>query len=127
MGCLGGFGVCSIDVGSVMKEVLSQGLDAWIWQRVTSLFLVLYFLPILIFWVLPSANVVAVWQPFLFAPSMRILGGLASISILIHACIGIWVVATDYVQIDLYQQLVLSFFYLLTFLSSILMLVALWA
>lgn len=127
MGFLDGFGVCSIDVGSVMKEVLSQGLDAWIWQRVTSLFLVLYFLPILIFWVLPSANVVAVWQPFLLAPSMRILGGLASISILIHACIGIWVVATDYVQIDLYQQLVLSFFYLLTVLSSILMLAALWA
>ena len=118
--------VYQIRVVVIMKETMSSGLDAWLWQRISSIFLTLYILPILLFWLLTAASWHD-WQVFLFAPSMRILGGLASVSLLLHACIGIWVVATDYIQIDRIQQVVLSFFYVVTVLSSIVMMVSLWS
>lgn len=110
-----------------MKETFSKGLDAWLWQRITSLFLTAYIFPILLFWLMPQAVTLDAWRTLLFSTPMRILGGLASISLLVHACIGIWVVATDYIQIDWYQQLVLSLFYIITVVSSVVLIISLWS
>ena len=110
-----------------MKDNFSKGLDAWLWQRITSLFLTVYILPILLFWLLHQAVSLDAWRILLFSSPMRILGVLASISLLIHACIGIWVVATDYIQIDRYQQSVLSLFYLITVISSMVLIISLWS
>jgi len=106
---------------------MDNGVDAWLVQRVTSLFLVSYFLPVLIFWAITPVALVDHWRLFLLSSEMRVLGGMASVALLIHACIGIWVVATDYIHIDFYQQAALSFFYLITTVSSAVMLVLLWS
>lgn len=110
-----------------MKETFSKGLDAWLWQRITSLFLTAYILPVLLFWMLPQAVTMDAWRIFLFSVPMRVLGGLAAISLLIHACIGIWVVATDYIQVDGYQQIVLTVFYMITVISSMVLIIGLWS
>lgn len=106
---------------------MDNGVDAWLLQRVTSLFLVAYFLPLLVFWAVTPVAMVDHWGRFLLSSEMRVLGGMASVALLVHACIGIWVVATDYIQIDFYQQAILSFFYLITTVSSAVMLVLLWS
>ena len=106
---------------------MDKGLNGWLLQRVTSLFLLFYIVPLLFFWLLVPSASFSSWHTFVMYAEMRVLGGLAAISLLVHACIGIWVVATDYVQIAGYQQLVLSIFYAITVLSSMAMLVMLWS
>lgn len=98
----------------------TNGLDSWILQRASAIFLLLYMWPLLIFWlIVPEFYAGATWQDFLLCSQMRVLGVLAMFGLLLHACIGVWVVVTDYIHIDIYRQAVLIIFYLITILSSL--------
>ena len=106
---------------------MNDGLSGWIWQRVSAVFLLFYILPILGFWFFSSDLYnFEIWHRFLLSSVMKILGFFAAISLGVHACIGLWTVATDYIQILIYQRIVLWFLYLLTIGSSVAMLFILW-
>lgn len=106
---------------------MNDGLAGWIWQRVSAVFLLFYILPVLGFWFLSSNfSSFDVWYQFLVAPGMKILGFFAAVSLSVHACVGLWVVATDYIQILFYQRIVLWVLYLMTIGSSLAMLCIFW-
>ena len=104
-----------------------KGLNDWIWQRISAVFLTAYLSPILGFYAL-HAPVLSqqMWQSFLLHPAMKILGALAAISLFVHASIGSWVVATDYIKPMTIQRWILAGLYLIIFGSSIGVLVILW-
>jgi succinate dehydrogenase hydrophobic membrane anchor protein len=103
-----------------LKHYFQHGLFAWVLQRVTAIFLLLYLLPLLYVWLrAPATDVVHYWQMMLLNTPMRVLGALAFVSLVLHACVGSWVVITDYVQIEPYQRFLLVFFYAITVASSV--------
>lgn len=107
-----------------MKSMTNSGLSAWIWQRVTAVLMLFYSVPILLFWVVWSGSYdLAVWHQLLWHPAMRVLGMLTMLSATVHAVIGLWVVATDYIQVESLQRMVLCFFYGITILSLVIALV----
>ena len=99
---------------------LTKGLNSWIIQRISAVLLLLYLVPLLLFWLLvPDIYSGVTWHDFLLCSQMRVLGVLAMVGLLLHACIGMWVIVTDYIHIDIYRQTVLAIFYLITIFSSI--------
>lgn len=103
-----------------LRHYFQNGLFAWVVQRVTAVFLLFYLLPLLYVWLrAPETGVVHYWQMMLLNTPMRVLGMLALVSLVLHACIGSWVVITDYVQIEPYQRFLLVLFYAITVASSV--------
>lgn len=95
------------------------GLRQWLLVRITAIFLAIYITAVLSFWVgYPQAGLSA-WASFLHSKSMRVIGVLAGLAVILHACIGIWVVSTDYIKPANIQRLFLAFAYLIIMLSSI--------
>ena len=106
---------------------MNDGLSGWIWQRVSAVFLLFYILPVLGFWFISSDLYnFNIWNHFLLSPGMKILGFFAAVSLSVHACIGLWTVATDYIHILFSQRIILWFLYLVTIGSSVAMLFILW-
>ena len=104
-----------------------KGLHDWLMQRVSAVFLTVYILPLLIFWILgDSTQDHHAWRTFLLSPVMKILGGFAAIGLFVHAVIGAWIVATDYIKPPKLQTVVLATINLIIFVSSISLLVMLW-
>lgn len=113
----------------LIKQALAQekGLNDWLLQRISAVFLSVYLLPVLVFWMVHADLLTqASWQAFLLHPVMKVLGGFAAISLFIHATIGIWVVGTDYIKPEVLQKNILAVFYLIIFASSISLLLILW-
>tara|TARA_B100001989_G_C24530735_1_gene461467 strand:+ start:1016 stop:1369 length:354 start_codon:yes stop_codon:yes gene_type:complete len=107
-------------MASVALYSYKKGLGSWVLQRISALFLIAYIVPLLFFWVLHAEFVSPmVWKQFLLSTEMRILGILASLSLVIHAMIGAWVVATDYIHIDGIKRVTLALFYVITVGSSV--------
>ncbi len=97
-----------------------NGLGSWVLQRVSAIFLLAYLLPVLVFWLVSeNSTSIILWRQFLVRTDMRVLGALASISLIVHATIGAWVVTTDYIHIDRVKWAVLAIFYILTMVSSL--------
>lgn len=68
---------------------------------------------------MPEQNMAVYWQAKLLSVPMRILGVMALVSLVLHACMGSWVVMTDYIQVEPYQRFFLIFFYAITVASSV--------
>lgn len=97
-----------------------NGLGSWVLQRVSALFLLAYLLPVLVFWLVAEDSAsITLWRQFLVRIDMRVLGVLASISLIVHATIGAWVVTTDYIHIDRVKWAMLAMFYILSIVSSL--------
>lgn len=98
----------------------SLGLNDWILQRVSAVFLVLYFGILLGFWVVfPVFSGALFWRGVLLRVEMRILGMLAMLALSVHACIGTWVVATDYLHMAWAQRLFLVVVYLFAIITAV--------
>ena len=94
------------------------GLRQWLLVRITAVFIAIYITAVLSFWVgYPQADL-STWASFLHSKSMRVIGVLAGLAAMLHACIGIWVVSTDYIKPANIQRLFLAFAYLIIVLSS---------
>lgn len=107
-------------MASVALYSFKKGLGSWVLQRVSALFLIAYLLPLLLFWALHTEfESPMVWKQFLLTTEIRILGVLASLSLIIHAMIGAWVVATDYIHIKGIKWVTLALFYVITVGASI--------
>ena len=107
-----------------MNLNLQNGLNLWILQRISALFLSLYVICVLGFWLsLRQADDLVLWHGFIFSLEMKVLGFFSGVSLVAHACIGLWVVATDYIHIEIYRKIALWFMGLIVVISSILMLI----
>lgn len=104
-----------------------KGLFWWFCQRISAVFLFAYIAPLLYFWyVYYPVGTVALWKGFLLHPAMKILGFFAALSLFVHACIGVWVVSTDYVKIISVRNIILCILYIVVILSSLVMFFIFW-
>ena len=117
------------EVMVLIKQAIGnqKGLYDWVMQRVSALFLTAYIVPLLVFWmVVDVGQGYEAWRLFLLSPVMKILGAFAAIGLFVHAVIGAWIVATDYIKPPRLQTAVLALVNLIIFASSISLLIILW-
>lgn len=97
-----------------MKGVLS-GLNAWVVQRASAVYLLLFIviMPATIFYL--EINSFSSWHAFIFSPFVDVSWVLFFVSVLIHAWVGIRDVVVDYVHSFAMRLIALSFiaFYLI--------------
>ena len=107
--------VCGVNGVRVFGK---KGLTDWVVQRCSAVFIVVYVFALLGYdiTIADSADLHA-WAPYLFSPSMVVLGLLAFLAIMVHALIGIWTVCTDYVPDQNLQVSVLLITYLMIIFS----------
>ena len=120
--------VCEEVVVLIKQAIGNQkGLYDWVMQRISALFLTVYIVPLLVFWIMGDAKQgFQAWQLFLLSPVMKILGAFAAIGLFVHAVIGAWIVATDYIKPPRLQTGILALVNLIIFVSSISLLIILW-
>ena len=120
--------VCEEVVVLIKQAIGNQkGLYDWVMQRISALFLTAYIVPLLVFWIMGDAKQgFQAWQLFLLSPVMKILGAIAAIGLFVHAVIGAWIVATDYIKPPRLQTGILALVNLIIFVSSISLLIILW-
>jgi succinate dehydrogenase / fumarate reductase membrane anchor subunit len=95
-----------------------SGLQDWLIQRVTAVILLVYVFVLVGFFAGAGAVDFDLWVRFMTNPLMQIMNTLALVSLLGHAWIGLWTIATDYVKpavIRFFVQFV-SFLFLFVYL-----------
>jgi succinate dehydrogenase / fumarate reductase membrane anchor subunit len=80
------------------------GYFNWYLQRVTTVFTVVFVAMLLWHAKVHHAHTVVQWHVFMHRPYPFILSGLAMVSMIIHAYIGLWTVLTDYVRHRVFQK-----------------------
>lgn len=117
------------EVVVLIKQAIGnqKGLYDWLMQRVSAVFLTAYIMPLLVFWMMGDAGQdYQAWRLFLLSPVMKILGAFAAIGLFVHAVIGAWIVATDYIKPPRLQTGILALLNFIIFVSSISLLIILW-
>lgn len=77
---------------------LCSGPAVWVMQRVSAVLMLLYFAPILGYWLLCPNLGYMWWSAFLSSNIMLGLLLLNLVMFLLHAMIGFWTVFTDYIS-----------------------------
>ncbi len=104
-----------------MNIYQQTGYEDWLLQRFSSVVLLLYIGILLGFWAIYADSLTRIiWYDFLMSPAMRVLGGLSSVALMVHAIIGSWVVLTDYVKINWLQLFLIFIFYVIIVGSNVL-------
>ncbi len=78
-----------------------SGLYDWVVQRITAIYLAIYFVGLLGFLVLTPEFTYSSWSSLFSATWMRIASLAALVAICAHAWVGLWTVSTDYLTGDL--------------------------
>jgi succinate dehydrogenase / fumarate reductase membrane anchor subunit len=95
----------------------SSGLQEWVFQRVSGLYILFYFMIIIFFLINNSFSVLHGDFVFFFtSPSMKGLTFIFYLNLVYHSWVGIWTILTDYIN----NRSVRSFFQLL-FISILLL------
>lgn len=85
----------------MVKNVMSfgrSGLSDWVIQRVSAVILGVYFVGLLGFMVITPDLGYAEWQALFSSTWMRIASLAALLALCAHAWIGMWTIATDYLN-----------------------------
>jgi succinate dehydrogenase / fumarate reductase membrane anchor subunit len=77
---------------------LASGLRAWVLQRISAMYLLVFFVYLLAVFVFTPPADYAQWRAFVAQPLMSIAILLFYVSLLLHAWVGIRDVLIDYVQ-----------------------------
>ena len=78
-----------------------SGVYDWVVQRITAVYLALYFVGLMGFLVAHPDLTFAQWQGLFHATWMRIASLFALVALCAHAWVGLWTIATDYLTSDL--------------------------
>lgn len=74
------------------------GIRDWLIQRVTAVVLGVYTV-VLLFYIINTPDLTfATWSECFSHPLMQVATFLALVSLMLHAWVGIWTVATDYIK-----------------------------
>jgi succinate dehydrogenase / fumarate reductase, membrane anchor subunit len=76
-----------------------NGLQDWVVQRITAIFLALYIFFFIGFFILNPNPSYSEWHLLFSSFWMKTTTSIVIISIIVHAWIGIWTVITDYIHI----------------------------
>jgi len=75
-----------------------SGVTDWIVQRVSALVLGAYALCVMSYVMLNAPLTFQSWQEYILSTPMKLFTLLALLSLLGHAWVGLWTVATDYIK-----------------------------
>ena len=76
----------------------TRGLQDWLIQRVTAVFLAIYFIYLLSLLFTHGVDSYFVWKSLFGQLWMKVATDIAVICIALHAWVGLWTVFTDYVK-----------------------------
>ena len=76
----------------------ASGFKAWVWQRITAVYIGLFGLYLLISLLFSAPENYAAWQAWFTGPIMQITMLLFVLAILLHAWVGIRDIFIDYVK-----------------------------
>ena len=96
-----------------------NGLSDWLLQRISAIVLAAYTLTLAVFLASHAPLTFSAWQSFMLSTPMKLFSVLALLSLLAHAWIGLWTIATDYIQ-PLAARLLFHALYALTLLLLLL-------
>lgn len=82
-----------------VMSLSGQGLRDWVIQRISSVFLGVYVVFLFGYIVFHSGLQFYDWYNLFQNVWMRIFSALALISLILHAWIGVWTIATDYLKV----------------------------
>lgn len=109
-----------------MSSIDKRGVRDW-WLQRLSAWLILLYVPV--FMVLVAVQHPVSYQEWvlLFSPIiMKVLAALALLGIVVHAAIGFWVVATDYIECDRARKLAIILMHVLITGSALALGIMLW-
>ena len=79
-------------------SLTGNGLRDWLWQRISSVVLALYFVTVSLFFFIHPHLDFFILRHFFSTTIMQIFTLLALLSLFLHAWVGIWTVITDYIN-----------------------------
>lgn len=75
-----------------------QGMRAWVWQRLTALYLALFILAALVWLLVSPPQDAEAWRAALGHPAVTMALALFYLTLLIHAWVGLRDVVLDYIH-----------------------------
>ena len=75
-----------------------QGLRAWLWQRLTSVYLTLFIIAALITYAVNAPLDYAGWRALLAQPAINVATAIFILALLFHAGVGMRDILVDYVH-----------------------------
>ena len=81
-----------------VTSLTRNGLRDWLVQRATSIILAAYTLFILSYLLFHPHIDFYAWQNLFASPWMKIFSVLSLLSLILHAWVGMWTIATDYLK-----------------------------
>lgn len=85
----------------MVKSVLSvnhQGLRDWVIQRLSAVYMAIYFISLIAYIVCSPSLTFAAWHGLFTHPAMQVFTILFLLALMFHAWIGVWTIFTDYVK-----------------------------
>ena len=82
-----------------VTSLTRNGLQDWLIQRVSAVFLACYTFFLCGFFLLHPHLTYAAWYDLFHHQSMKIVTIIAMLALFFHAWIGIWTVTTDYIKL----------------------------
>lgn len=73
-----------------------SGLFDWLYQRVSALVLLAYFLVVIGYILSPGDLVFTEWKAFMLSTPMKLFSLLSLVMLIAHAWVGLWTITTDY-------------------------------
>lgn len=99
----------------MVKSVLGvshQGLRDWVIQRLSAVYMAIYFTAMIVYFACHSGLTFAQWHGlFAFVP-MKIATMILVVGLLFHAWIGIWTIFTDYIKAPILRAVLNSLVWL---------------
>jgi succinate dehydrogenase / fumarate reductase membrane anchor subunit len=76
----------------------ATGLRAWVVQRISAVYLALFFVYLVVQWIAAPPADYAAWRAWLGHPVMNVASSLFVIALLLHAWVGLRDILIDYVH-----------------------------
>jgi len=83
---------------SNVTSLTGNGLKDWLIQRVTAVYLAVYFSFFMVIWFTFSPWNYELWTALFQTPWFQVTTAIALLALLLHAWIGLWTVTTDYIK-----------------------------
>lgn len=95
-----GYGAFFRDMAMVtnVTSLTGNGLKDWLLQRISAVYLAVYFITLFFYLLMHHPLSFTVWQTVFHTPWVQIATGIAMLFVSLHAWIGIWTVTTDYLK-----------------------------